>query len=102
MNILEFLSKVPAGDVFPVIAVILGILAGVIISVTAIVSGQVRRFRERQLAMDLIHDLADRGMPSDEIERLVRASEVKDFKSLRDVIGHRRSCLTRAKAAADN
>jgi hypothetical protein len=57
---------------------VLGISAGVIISVTAIVCGAVRRYRERQLAVDLIHSLADRGMTADEIERLVVASAVGD------------------------
>ncbi|HUT94090.1 MAG TPA: hypothetical protein VMY37_31805, partial [Thermoguttaceae bacterium] len=72
--LLELLSKFDPDEIIGLSAVVLGISAGIIISVTAIICGAVRRYRERLLAADLIHSLADRGMSAEEIERVVRAS----------------------------
>ena len=44
---------------------------------TGIIAGAIRRYRERLLAADLIHALADRGMSAEEIERVVRASAIE-------------------------
>jgi hypothetical protein len=73
----EFISKINSGDVIPLTAIVLGILAGVIITVTGIISSAVRRYFERQMAANLIHELLDRGLPVEEIERLVVASAVE-------------------------
>jgi hypothetical protein len=70
----ELLSKMGPGQLIGLTAVVFGISAWVIISLTAIICGTVSRYRRRQLAADLIHDLADRGMSAEEIERLLRAS----------------------------
>jgi hypothetical protein len=70
----ELVSKLKPGDLIPVLAIVLGVGAGVVIAITAIVVGSVRRFRERELAERMIHDLLERGLPTDEIERLVRAA----------------------------
>ncbi len=73
----DLLSKIMPGEIIPLVAITLGISAGIIISLGAIIAGQVRRYRERQIATNLIHDLVERGLSADEIERLVRASAVQ-------------------------
>ncbi|MHC4404316.1 MAG: hypothetical protein ACYTG0_32075 [Planctomycetota bacterium] len=73
MDIQEFLSRI-SHDIVPVTAIVLGVTAGVVISITAIISGTVRRFRERKVTTNLIQDMLDRGMSTDEIERLVKLS----------------------------
>jgi hypothetical protein len=70
----ELLSKLQPHDLIPVLAIVLGVCAGVVIAITAIIVGSVRHFRERELAEKMIHDLLERGLPTDEIERLVRAA----------------------------
>jgi hypothetical protein len=74
----ELVSKMSPGDFVPVLAIVGGIVAGVVIAITAIVVGSVRRFRERELAANLIHELLQRGLSTDEIERLVRVSAPED------------------------
>lgn len=70
----ELVSKMQPNDLIPVLAISLGVGAGVLIAITAIITGSFRRYRERELAANLIHELLERGLPTDEIERLVRAS----------------------------
>jgi hypothetical protein len=77
-------------DLIPLSAIVLGISAGIIISVTAIICGAIRRYRERQLAMELIHSLVDRGMTAEEIERLVIASAVEEPEELREMVDQQR------------
>ena len=70
----ELVSKIHPGDLVGLAAVVLGILAGVVITVTAVVVGSIRRYRERKMTIGLVQDLLDRGLAPDEIERLVVAS----------------------------
>lgn len=93
----ELFSKFDPDEIIALSAVVLGISAGIIISVTAIICGAVRRYRERQLAADLIHALADRGMSAEEIERVVQASAIMSPDDLAEHPIHRR--LRRARAA---
>ena len=85
----ELISKFDPDEFIGLAAVVLGISAGIIISVTAVICGAIRRYRERQLAADLIHSLADRGMSAEEIERLVRASAVGEPQDLRQLVAQR-------------
>jgi len=95
--LVELLSKFDPDEIIGLSAVVLGISAGIIISVTAIICGAVRRYRERQLAADLIHALAERGMSAEEIERVVQASALESPDDFADLpIGRR---LRRARAA---
>ena len=76
MEISDLISRM--GDsISPVLAIVLGISAGVIIAVTAIISGHIRSYRERHLMANLIQDMVDRGMPADEIERLAKLAAIK-------------------------
>jgi hypothetical protein len=85
----ELITKFQPDELIGLVAVVLGIPAGVIFLVTAIVSGHIRRYRERQLAADLIHDLADRGMSAEEIERVVRASAIETPEDLPKLVRRR-------------
>jgi len=79
----ELISKILPGDLIPLTAIALGIAAGLIITVTGLIAGTVRRIRERQMAMDLIHDLVDRGLATEEVERLVLASATEESDELK-------------------
>ena len=85
----ELISKFEPGEFIALAAVVLGISAGIIALVTAIISVAIGRYRERQLTADLIHSLADRGMSAEEIERLVRASAIGKLNDLRQLIAQR-------------
>ena len=82
----EYISKIMPGDVIAVTAIALGILAGVIIAVTAIITCAVRRYFERQMARTLIHELLDRGLPSPEVERLVMASAIESPEEIENLV----------------
>ena len=82
MGILEFLSGIPSPFLIPVVAIVMGISAGIIISVTAIVSAHIRRYRERALMANLIHEMVERGMSAEEIERLVAVSAIQSQEDL--------------------
>lgn len=70
----ELVKKMLPGDLIPVLAIVFGIGAGVVIAITGIIVGNIRRFREREMTTNLVHELLERGLPTDEIERLVRAA----------------------------
>jgi hypothetical protein len=69
----EIVSKMQPSDLTLVLAIVVGIVAGVAVAITAIITGSARRYRERELAANLIHELLERNLPTDEIERLVHA-----------------------------
>ena len=80
----ELVSKIHPNDLVGLAAVVLGILAGLLITVTAIVAGSIRRYRERKMTIGLVQDLLDRGLAPDEVERLVIASGGADPADLRE------------------
>ncbi len=80
----ELVSKIHPNDLVGLAAVVLGILAGLLITVTAIVAGSVRRYRERKMTIALVQDLLDRGLAPDEVERLVVASGGADPADLKE------------------
>jgi hypothetical protein len=88
----EFLSKLQPGDIIPVLAIAITFGTGIVIAVTAIIVGNIRRCREREMAIGLIQELVERGLPTDEIERLIDSSDLlvtgkgKRFSRLLSVI----------------
>ncbi len=79
----ELISRMSPHDLIPMTAIILGIGTGLVVSVTAIIAGSIRRYRERESAINLIHELVARGLPTDEIERLVRLADVETPEKLK-------------------
>ncbi len=92
----DLLSKVDGEELIALTAVALGISAAIIIAVTAIISSQIRRYRERVLTANLIHDLVDRGMSADEIERVVQVSAIQTSEDSPELAGLIRSRLNAA------
>ncbi len=74
----ELLSKLGRNEVMPLIISVVAILSGVIIAMTAIIAGIFRQHRQQQLSVTLMHDLLERGLPTEEIERLLLASGLGD------------------------
>ena len=85
----EFLSKINPHDLIPLTALVFVFGTGLVCGVTAILAGNIRGYRERELAINLVRELAERGLPPDEIEHLVRLSgvDVNLPKALRTTIG---------------
>jgi hypothetical protein len=79
----ELRSVIAQQDVIPLVALVLVFATGVICAMTAIISAHVRGYRERELAVHLIRELLERGLPPDEIASLVHASGVHAPDSLR-------------------
>ena len=72
----EILSKMSPHDFIGLTALVFVFGTGLICGVTAIVAGNLRGHRERELAINLVRELAERGLPPDEIEHLLRVSGV--------------------------
>jgi hypothetical protein len=70
----QLISKIQPGDLIPVLAILFGCTTGAVIAVTAIIVGNLRRFKERQGTLSLIDQLVERGFTAQEIERLVQVS----------------------------
>lgn len=85
----ELISKISGSQLITLSAIILGILAGIIIPVVAILSSHIRGHRDRQLAANLIRDMAERGFTVDEIERLVRLSVIEDAEDMEKLVANR-------------
>ena len=91
----EFLSRLQPADIIPVLAIAMTFGAGIVIAVTAIIVGNIRGYREREMAIGLIQELVERGLPTDEVERLVDSSDLlvpgkgKRFSRLLSVIERR-------------
>src|SRR5271166_1776653 len=68
----EILSKMSGAEFILVFALGTGLICGV----TRIVAGNLRGYRERELAINLVRELAERGLPPSEIEHLLRVSGV--------------------------
>jgi len=91
----ELLSRLQPSDIIPVLAIAMTFVAGIVIAVTAIVVGNIRGYREREMAIGLIQELVERGLPTDEVERLVDSSDLlvtgkgKRFSRLLSVIERR-------------
>ncbi len=71
----ELLSRVQPGDLIPLFAISVTFGTGAVIAVTAIIAGNIRGYREREMGIALIHELVERGLPTEEIERLIETSE---------------------------
>lgn len=69
----DFVSRIPANDLIGLASIVLVILGAVLIAVPAIMFTQMRAVREARILSGLKRDLVARGLPTDEIERLVRA-----------------------------
>ncbi len=72
----EFLSRANPGDICALIAVVLAFGTVLVCVVTAILARSIRGYRERELAINLVRELAERGLPPDEIEHLLRVTGV--------------------------
>jgi hypothetical protein len=60
------------GDAFMgILFLSLAAAVGTVIAVTAIITTQARRYREVKLALELKRDLIERGVPIEQIERIV-------------------------------
>jgi hypothetical protein len=70
---IETVSQWDRGTLIPLVAIVTGAL----IAITAIISGQWRRIRQAEIDAALKQEMLNRGMPAEEIERVVRASRKK-------------------------
>jgi hypothetical protein len=76
-GIWDFLSQTNSENLVALAAIVLGISAGTIIAVTAIISTQIRQYRERRLSAELAQDMLDRGMSAEEIAQVLRAAAIE-------------------------
>jgi len=83
----EILSKMSPHDFIGFTALVFVFGTGLVCGVTAIVAGNLRGYRERELAINLVRELAERGLPPDEIEHLLRVSGVNVPEALRSTTG---------------
>ena len=70
---IETVSQWDPSKLIPLVAIVTGAL----IAITAIISGQWRRIRQAEIDAALKQEMLNRGMPAEEIERVVRASRKK-------------------------
>jgi hypothetical protein len=61
----------------PGIIGVIAVLGGFIISVVAILAGNWRRVRQIEMEISLKHEMLERGMSAEEIERVIKASRRK-------------------------
>ncbi len=73
----QLLSKLLPGELIPIVAIVMVFGTAIITSVTAVIAGAVRQFREREMRVNFVRELVEHGLPTDEIERLVRATGKK-------------------------
>jgi hypothetical protein len=66
-------DRIMPQDIIPVIAITLGIGAGTIIALTAIIVGSWRKVRDRKLVTSQIQDMLDRNMSAGEIQQVMSA-----------------------------
>jgi hypothetical protein len=66
---------------FVLLIVAIGCVTGIIIATVGIISGAITTVHRRRHLADLKREMLDRGMPADEIARIVEASPPEDALS---------------------
>jgi hypothetical protein len=63
---------------FVLLIIAIGCATGIIISTVGIISGTMSTVHRRRLEADMKREMLDRGLPADEITRIVESSPPKD------------------------
>lgn len=79
----QILPMVTQQNLIPLVAIVLSAGTGLVIAVTAIITGNIRGYREREIALNLIRELLERGLSPDEIARLLQTSGVNARDALK-------------------
>jgi hypothetical protein len=64
---------------FVLLLALIGCTTIAVISIVAVVSGTVQSMHRSRVEADLKRDMLDRGMPADEIARVIESTTPKDF-----------------------
>jgi hypothetical protein len=75
---LELLSKIDPDALAAVIIMTAGLAFAALVGLTSLISVNLRRYHERQLATSLILEMLDRGMTTDDIVRVLSAAGMHD------------------------
>jgi hypothetical protein len=73
MELEQLLTKLEPSEIFPLLVVTIFAVVGVVVALPAIVLGNWRKVRERQITASLIQDMMDRGMAYDQIVGVIAA-----------------------------
>jgi hypothetical protein len=76
---IDLLSKMNPGEFIPLVAVVGGLLCGII----GIIAGTWQKVRREEIAAALKHDMLNRGMSADDIRTVLEASSTGSRKELR-------------------
>jgi hypothetical protein len=68
----ELIAKMQPGEFIGLVAIVSGVLAGIIIPSVLIVTLYLRNSRRDSMEYDLKREMLDRGMSADDIERVIR------------------------------
>jgi hypothetical protein len=79
----EFLSKFDGGELIGLVAVVGGLLCGVLCGVPAIVLGIWADVRKTEAVAALKQDMLNRGMSADEIRMVIEAGSPESLKALK-------------------
>ena len=71
----DILSNMPTHEIAPLLIAVVAAVTGTVISVTAIVAVQLRKYRQSEIDAGLKQDMLNRGMPAHEIAQVMDAGK---------------------------
>jgi hypothetical protein len=85
-TMVEVLSKINGGDLATVFIVVPLMLAGLIAVLVIGIAQILRRYYERRMATTVILEMLDRGMPTEDIVRVLTAAGLEDKPERQNIL----------------